>query len=131
MDRPGTAKSQDVRAVRRVLESLDRWSRRLENFKAETRSEARFPFRTQVTICLAEDSSLHGTCNDALKLQVWSRNLSQTGICFLHDGPIIQTRIVVYLKNGERPLLFRSEIVRSRRVDDRYWEYGVRFVEPV
>jgi hypothetical protein len=59
---------------------------------------------------------------------VWGRNLSRSGVSFIHPE-VLKVRFVdVGLTTNGQLTWFRGEIVRTKKVEDGFWEYGLRFV---
>ncbi len=118
--------AKQSRTAQRVLDSLERWEARFRGLTVERRRHRRVPYRTVVTIYVPDISGLPGVYSDAI--DVWARNLSQSGLCFVHPTRLRSHDVVIALNpDSDRPMLFEAMIVRVREVYDGYWEHAVVF----
>ena len=116
----------DFRATR-VLDTLDRWSDRLQGHFTQKREFPRRRFRTKVTVYLDGNSGV-GESAQSTSVDVWSRNISQGGLCFVYTDQIEAVDMIVCLDaQGDGRLWYSAEVVRSRPVHDGFWEFGIRF----
>lgn len=113
-----------------VLDILDRWEDRIQGHHTQKREHTRRRLRNKMNVFLPGAESLAGECQEASSVEVWSRNISQSGICFIHPGQIKADRIIICLdpdRTGTH--WFHADIVRSRPVHNDFWEFGARFIE--
>lgn len=122
---------RENKAANRVLDILDRWDERMRNHQTQKRQHPRRKFRAQVTIYIPESTGIAGESAEATSFSVWTRDLSQAGMCFIYRGTIKARKIVVCLNpDAGGTLWFQAEIVRQRLVHNDFWEYGARFTGP-
>jgi hypothetical protein len=128
-----TQPTRDVdREAVRVLDLLDRWSKRYEEHHAQRRESPRCPVRMSLTIYvgdeqmdLASPESMEG-----ISMPVWTRNVSRHGMGFICRQKINATEIVFCLPKAESPgIWIKARVVRSRIVHEGFHEYGVAFLE--
>lgn len=115
-----------TRSALRVLDALDRGEARLEDVYNKQRTHARKAFRGLVTVSLSCDAE--GQPIPEHTFRAWARNVSQSGVSFVDLRPIKDPQILVGLGQPESLTWFQGEVVRARRVQDEFWEYGVKFV---
>lgn len=111
----------------RVLEMLERWNDRLDGRADHDRQHARQLMKSRIRIVLVGSGKEEGT-TDPESLWVWTRNISQSGICFIHDGLLDTDQIIICLQPKEEKIYFRAQIVRRREVHEGFWEYGARLL---
>lgn len=112
-----------------VLDMLDRWDERLQGHLNEKRGHQRQKFRAIVTIEARTIRDV-GQTEEVQPLEVIARNLSPSGLAFIHRQPIDAKRIKVCLNpatGGDR--LLKAEILRKRQVHNNFWEYGAAFIK--
>ncbi len=116
------------RRAEEVLDILDRWSERMQGHQTQKREFLRRSFRTRMTLYLPSSESLAGECQESTSVDVWCRNLSQGGLCFLYPKQLNATKVIVCL-NPEQggTQWFNGEIIRNRQVHNDFWEYGIQF----
>ncbi|NOX53672.1 MAG: PilZ domain-containing protein [Planctomycetes bacterium] len=117
-------------AAQRVLDQLERWERRLNGNYAQKRDHVRRRFRGKVVVFVPSPSHGITDLEHAEQVLVWTRNVSQGGICFIANRVIPGDQIVVRLRfAGGGVADYRGSIVRRRQVHESFWEYGVAFCE--
>ncbi len=114
-------------AANRVLDMLQKWDDRFKEHATQKRSSSRRPLQAKVTIVIPECRDEVGEVQDRSISEVWTRNVSQSGLCFITHGPIKSKTNEVIVSLGQKFLL--SRIVRSRQVHDGFWEYGVKYLQ--
>ena len=128
---PPVVKSRQHRDAMRVLDALDRWDKRFESQFERQRSHDRKSFRGMLKVLLTAQNPVSTPCSRRA-LEAWIRNLSQGGLSFIYPGQFQDKRIHVCLNSSETGgIWFEAEVVRSRSVQDGFWEYGVLFLERV
>jgi hypothetical protein len=132
MSKSGTQKKNQVeqrqRAVNEVLDSLERWSQRIGDHFTQKRESARKPFREKITVYIPESAVAVGEAQDQVVIQPWTRNISQSGISFVHADQIEQSHIIVCLNPpGSNCIYLDAEIVRRRPIQNGFWEFGAEF----
>lgn len=121
--------SLDITA-NRVLDMLDSWSERMDGHQTQKRAAVRKPFRSKMTVFVPEEEGAVGEADDTAIIEVWTRNISKNGICFIYPEVIKSDTIIVCLQVGGGPAnYFHAEIVRNRQTHENFWEYGVIFKE--
>jgi len=129
---PGKTDSSLDKTALRVLDTLDRWSDRLNGHHSQKRGQERKPFRNKMTVYLPGNEQESGGAEANTILETWPRNMSRSGAGFFCRKPIKADEVIVCLDFGEEnPICFRSEIVRCRQVQEGLWEFGVKFLERV
>lgn len=117
-----------LRRVNEVLDILDRWSERMQGHQTQKRQHVRYVYRSRMTLYLPGSESLAGECQESTSVDVWCRNLSQGGLCFIYRKQLLANKVIVCLDpDQEGTHWFHGEIVRSRQVHNEFWEYGVKF----
>ena len=62
------------------------------------------------------------------RVDVIGRNISSSGLSFIHTGPLPNTRIIVGLSADPlNAVWFQADVVRAREVESGFWEFGVAF----
>jgi hypothetical protein len=110
----------------RVLDMLQKWDDRLRDHATQKRSSSRRPLKIKVTIVIPESRDEVGEVQDRSVTEVWTRNVSQSGLCFISCIPIKSKTNEVIVSLGQKFLL--SRIVRSRQVHEGFWEYGLEYL---
>lgn len=119
---------QQMRAAMRVLDALDRGENRLISHYKHKRSHARETYRNTVTILVPVDFLGHDAAlKEPIQFEVLARNLSRSGLSFVHPGELMFERLVVGLNTSPTTVWFEAHIVRKRRVEEGFWEYGATF----
>jgi len=124
----------------RVMDILDRWSARYDGHINQKRRFPRRELRTMIAVCLPDESAAPGRFTrsrseaDGSTFRAWTRNLSQSGLSFLHAQKITQTSLMVGLpmhglatNSRSTVVWFEAEVIRQRQVHSGFWEYGVGF----
>jgi hypothetical protein len=126
--RQTSIKPQDQHAQARVvLNILNRWDQRLQGHHQEKRGSQRAQYVAAMRLYRRPAQDVDGDAEPPFN--VWSRNVSVTGVSFVHRGPIEPRRCVLCMDPGSgAKLWFHVEIVRKRLVHDGFWEYGARFL---
>lgn len=128
---PPVVTSKQHRDATRVLDALDRWDNRFEEQFERQRSYDRKPFRGMLKVLLTSHDPAITPCGRRA-IEGWIRNVSQGGLSFVYPGHFQDKRIFVCLNaTAEGGIWFQAEVVRSRSVQDGFWEYGVLFIERV
>ena len=122
---------RERRTAHEVLDILDRWSSRLQGHHTQKREYPRKTFRTQITVYIPGTEGLAGECAQASSFQVWARNISQNGLCFIYQGQLgIGEKLILCLDpEADGTHWFYAVLVRSRQVHNEFWEYGVKLTE--
>lgn len=123
-----TTTTRDRQALR-VISMLKNWSDRLSGHVTQKRAHVRRDLATKLTIIIPESSQEAGESQDRSMVEVWTRNISQGGICFLSDGKLKTNTDTVIVSIGNKYM--ESEIVRNRQVHDGFWEYGLKFLQEI
>ncbi|VAX38676.1 hypothetical protein MNBD_PLANCTO02-3055 [hydrothermal vent metagenome] len=114
----------------RVLDMLDNWSERMDGHQTQKRSSVRKVFRCKMTIFIPEDEGAVGEADDTTIIEVWTRNISKNGICFIYPEIIKFDSIIICLQvAGGQANYFHAQIVRRRQTHENFWEFGVLFKE--
>ncbi len=120
----------DEELVAEIFDMLDRWDARLNGHQNQKREHTRVPFRSQILIQFPDLADFEHVSEDDAQLRVWARNLSPAGVCFLHRGSIESRKIVVCLDpDGDSQHQYLAKIVRERRLQDDFREYGAVFLQ--
>ena len=120
---------RDLKSAVQVLEILDRWDARLRGHHTQKREHTRMPFRSRLTLHINDSGMQAGECQEQSGISVWSRNISQSGVCFVHKGPLQADKVIICLDpDHECSHWYNAEIVRSRQVHNDFWEFGAGFV---
>jgi PilZ domain len=123
-----TEADQKSRAAQEILDALDRWSQRIGNHYTQKRANTRRPYRELITIYIPEYESAVGEADDQVAIQAWTRNISRSGVTFIHPEPIAVNNIVLcFNPPGRKCIYLDAEIVRRRQVQNGFWEYGARY----
>src|SRR5688572_19597497 len=103
---------QRQRAVEEVLDSLERWSTRIGDHYTQKRVAPRKPYREKITVYIPGSLVRAGNQPDQLMIQPWTRNISQSGISFVHADQIEPSNIIVCLNPpGTTCIYLDAEIV--------------------
>lgn len=117
------------KAVQDTLEILDNWSSRLEGHCSQKRSDDRTEYRQRMNIYVPRSDLGEGDDNDMDLIVVTARNLSRSGLGFLHSQNLQSDKIIVALgKDKDHCIYMECKIVRRRQVHNDLWEIGVQFV---
>ncbi len=116
------------RAMRRVLDTLDRIDKRTVSHYSDKRAHERKVYRGIAWISFPNEDPLAE--DDVKSVKVCSRSISQSGLSFVYPFPIFQTNILVGIPvSNDQTTWFRSEIVRRKDFqEEQFWEYGVKFL---
>lgn len=118
---------QQMRAALRVLDVLDRGENRLLSHYRHKRGHNRENYRKRVTILVSPDRFEHAADREPVQFEVLARNISCSGLSFIHPGELIFDTMDVGLNVPKSPVWFTARIVRKRRVEEGFWEYGATF----
>ncbi len=113
-------------AANRVLDMLQKWDDRFRNHATQKRNHSRRPIKAKITVIIPECKDEVGEIQDRSVTEVWMRNVSQSGLCFISYGPVKSKKGEIIVSLGEKFML--SEIVRGRQVHDGFWEYGIKYL---
>ncbi len=116
-------------SARRVLETLQRWDDRFSKHANQKRVHDRKAFQRKLTIIVPESRSPTGDVYAREICEVWTRNISQSGLAFLTHGELVTTSTHIVINLGTKCML--CKIMRHREVHDGFWEYGIKYVEEV
>ncbi|MFK7779419.1 MAG: PilZ domain-containing protein [Gimesia sp.] len=119
---------RQIRAIPRVLDSLDRLEKRTNAHYSENRIHERKNFRGVVWIKTPLDIS---SDEDEISCtKVWSNSISQSGLSFIYPFQFSEKLILVGVPIQDNQVTwFRAEIVRHREIiEENFWEYGVKFL---
>ncbi len=120
--------TRDKQAMR-VISMLQNWSDRLSGHVTQKRAHVRKALVTKLTIIIPESCQEAGESQDRSMVEVWTRNISQGGICFISDGKLKTSDAIVIVNIGSKYM--ESELVRDRQVHDGFWEYGAKFIKEI
>ncbi len=116
--------------ARRLLDRLEQWENRLEGHFTQKRTHERLKARGRIAVVVPPPGSSPANLARGRRVEVWTRNVSQGGICFIANEPIPVDQLVLQLRFADgTEHLFLGQIVRRRQVDEHFWEYGVSFVK--
>jgi hypothetical protein len=114
------------RAAQRVLDTLERWDERFDEHYGPQRKHLRQTFRGVIAVLIPPDQG--PTAIEPLRFQAWARNISRSGLAFIHPVELRVSKVLICLDGQENGgSWLQSEIVRARAVQDGFWEYGVSF----
>ncbi|QDT43589.1 hypothetical protein Pan241w_36910 [Gimesia alba] len=116
------------KVIQETLDILDNWSSRLEGHCAQKRGEERTDYRQLVSLYIPR-SELYGGEDDVLEMiVVTARNLSRSGLSFIHSKNLRSENIIVGLGQDKKDRIYlKCKIVRRRQVHNELWEFGVQF----
>ncbi|MBI1310573.1 hypothetical protein GC176_04630 [bacterium] len=118
--------------VAEIMKMLDRWDARFNGHQNQKRENQRSLFRSQILVTLAELAELANVPHDQTHLRVWARNLSPSGVGFLHRGKIDSRKIVVCLDpDSGAQHSYSAIIIRSRKLQNDFYEYGAVFLHRI
>lgn len=125
---PSVPEKTDADRAEEVLDILDRWDQRMQGHQNQKREFARRPYRTRMTLFIPGADSVAGECQESCSADVWSRNLSQGGLCFIYPNQLNIDKVIICLNPDQGGTQwFHAEIVSSRQVHNDFWEYGIKF----
>ncbi|WP_339735182.1 PilZ domain-containing protein [uncultured Gimesia sp.] len=121
------------KVIQETLEMLDNWSSRLDGHCSQKRADERSDYRQLISLYVARsdlNGGESGEDDEALELiVVTARNLSRSGLSFLHPQSLRTEKIIVALGEDKKDRIYlQSKIVRRRQVHNDLWEFGVQFV---
>lgn len=121
-DRPNTIGLRQ-KELNMLFDAMDRRSM----VGAAARAHARWPFRhTSVSVTIAHPGG------STAELRLACRNLSATGVGFLHSGFIYTgSKVMVHLPVGDATRTVPGQLVRCDHIRGVVHEIGVRFDEPI
>lgn len=119
---------REMRAAGRVLDILDRWSDRMTGHQTQKRTSPRRRLRIRMQAYVQTPNLCDQTENKPAALLIWSREISQTGMSFIHRGLITAEEIALCIELDSGNVRWLQAIIKRRRqVHDNYYEYGVKF----
>jgi len=124
VDRP----SSSQRKLDEVQSILDRWEERLKGHHGEDRRDARQRFRGEILVHVPtrQVRTAHQVVKGSHCLRAWARNVSCNGISFLYSDKIDTVEVMICLNpQAKERQWYRGDIVRARKVQNDFWEYGV------
>jgi len=125
--------ARERKLAEEMLDVLKRWDERLKGHHKEKRKESRRDYQTQILIRLPEAPAEEPDqpAQPPVGVRAWARNLSGNGIGFLYQGQLECTEVILCLDpDREATHWYRGTIVRSRPLQNDFWEYGVRLIGP-
>ena len=126
------AQKTDKQLVTEILDMLDRWDARLNGHQNQKREHPRVPFRSQMVVELPELADFEHVSAEDAQLRVWARNISPAGVGFLYRGPITSRKVIVCLDpDNVAEHRYVAKVVRSRKLQHNFWEYGAVFLKRV
>lgn len=126
------AQKTDEELVAEIFDMLDRWDARLNGHQNQKREHSRVPFRSQIVVELPELADFENVSEEDAQLRVWARNISPAGVGFLYRGTIHSRKVIVCLDpNCNAQHRYVAKIVRSRKLQDDFREYGAVLLERV
>lgn len=111
------------RIAQRILDTLDRVDDRLSEHYARQRKQQRTGFRSVVALLVPSDKP----GEPPLRVDAIARNLSPSGLSFIHEGRLETKRIIVGLMADLNTVWFQADVVRAREVEAGFWEFGIAF----
>lgn len=119
---------QQMRAALQVLDALDRSENRLLSYYKHKRDHSRETYRKTVTISVPLDCFEHEQqIQEPPQFEVLVRNISRSGLSFIHPGELMFDHMRVGLAVSGALAWFDARVVRKRRVEEGFWEYGAAF----
>lgn len=123
------------KVVQETLEILDNWSTRLDGHCSQKRSQERSEYRQLIRVYVPRGEFEHAEKNEIAvvddhlgMIMVTGRNLSRSGVSFLHSQNLMSENIIVGLMQDRKNCIYlESEVVRRRQVHNGLWEFGVLF----
>ncbi|MCA9041180.1 MAG: PilZ domain-containing protein [Planctomycetaceae bacterium] len=113
-----------------VLDMLDRWSDKMAGHHTQKRQYHRVTYRTMMTVYQPYADQMAGESQESTGFTVWSRNISRGGIGFIYTGQLPLGKYLMCLDPEQAgKLWFLVDIVRTRKVHDKFWEYGAKLLE--
>ncbi len=114
--------------IQETLKMLDKWSARFEGHCTQKRSAERTKYRQVIGLYLPGAERNAGNVDDMEFIVVTTRNLSRSGLSFLHTKNIQPEKIIVALGQDKNNCIYmEGKIVRRRQVHNDLWEFGVLF----
>ncbi len=111
-----------------VLDSLDRWDARLQGHQNQKRCHARKKFRTRIIVYVADGDETASEDVEATIVHGWSRDLSAGGIGFISLRELKDPGLTLCLDpEGFGEFWIKARIVRTRKLQDGFHEYGCLF----
>lgn len=111
-----------------LLESLERWSKRLDGHHVEKRMAPRTTLRSKMTALVPFSRGPSWNPDLTSEIDVWCRNISRVGMAFIHAGQLNADKVTICLdSSGAGKLWIHAEVIRSRIVHPEFWEYGLLF----
>jgi len=119
---------QQMRAALQILDALDRAENRLIEYYKHKRDHARAIYRKTVTIAVPLEAFEHdSSIKEPPHFEVLVRNISRSGLSFIHPGELMFEQIRIRLDISQPSVWFDARIVRKKRIEDGFWEYGAAF----
>lgn len=117
------------KVIQETLEMLDNWSSRLEGHCSQKRAEDRTEYRQLISVYVPRSELTEDDNADLEMVVVTARNLSRSGLSFLHSQSLRSDKVIVALGQDKKDCIYlQSKIVRRRQVHNDLWEFGVQFV---
>ena len=120
---------QQKRHARWAIEMLDRSAAVADRNFSELREYERKKLHGVVNICIPNSDSPIVEHRGSKAFRAVCRDLSASGLCFIHPAPLAEDHLIVGLNVSENDgKWFHAEIVRRREIaPTEFWEYGVAF----
>lgn len=119
--------SQNEKAIK-LMDSLDRWSRRCDGHFNAKRTQPRNAFRQQVHVFVPDGFREFGERKVDYSFVAWARNLSAGGISILFPGELNFDRAIICLApEQDQRRCVNATVIRRRRAAEEFWEYGLKF----
>ncbi len=113
----------------RLIERLERLDALLADQFQRVRKHERIRAHGQLRVFVPAPGAKPTDLKNAQVIHVWTRNLSQGGLSFIAREQILAEQIVVELPFADGRINYLlSNVVRTRQVDEEFWEYGVAFL---
>lgn len=120
---------RQFRALRRILDQIDRCNSRSDPHYGPRRRFERKPYRGAVTVFLPTFDRPDPPPNGQGTFTAWSYSLSQGGMGFVSPSNFDERTVVIGIHLPEsQTRWFRGEIVRKRLIlGEEFFDYGVQF----
>lgn len=115
-----------------ALETLDRWDQRFKNHCSSKREFQREGFRAKLKARIPYSTDSKGQPAATGEFYVWARNLSQSGVSFIHHKELPLVSLLLCLDSETKgELWYMVKIVRKRQIYNDFWEYGASLEERI
>ena len=120
---------RQFRALRRILDQIDRCNARTEPCYGPRRQFERKPYRGAVTVFVPTPERPYPPPNGQDTFTAWSYSLSQGGMAFVSPSEFSERSVVVGIHLPSTQMRWcRGEIVRKRQIlGEEFYDYGVQF----